>query len=107
MVNPYQQIYKSKLITNNSVELFIKSIQKEIFNSNNLKKTRNNDNKEEKLALKEIISWDEKVIHVQDKGSRFVVLETNIYIEKVEHQINRSSFEKLDADPTVNNWLEK
>ena len=58
-------------------------------------------------------SWNEKVIRVQDKGSRFVVLDTNNYIEKVEHQINRSSFDKRDADPSpkfkekVNNWLEK
>ena len=58
-------------------------------------------------------SWNDKVIRVQDKGSRFVVLDTNSYIEKVEHQINRSSFDKLDADPSpkfkekVNNWLEK
>ena len=55
----------------------------------------------------------DEVIRVQDKGSRFVVLGNNSYIEKVEHQINRSSFDKLDADPTpkfkeeVNNWLEK
>ena len=58
-------------------------------------------------------SCDDKVIRVQDKVSRFVVLDTNSYIEKVEHQINRSSFDKLDADPSpnfkekVNNWLEK
>ena len=58
-------------------------------------------------------SWDDKVIRVQDKGSRFVVLDTNSFIEKVEHQINRSSFDKLDTDPSpkfkkkVNNWSEK
>ena len=58
-------------------------------------------------------SWDDKVIHVQDKGSRFIVLDTNSYIEDAEHQINRSSFDKLDADPSpkfkekVSNWLEK
>ena len=58
-------------------------------------------------------SWNDKVIRVRDNGSRFVVLETDSYIEKVEHQINRSSFDKLDADPSlkfkekVNNWLEK
>ena len=57
--------------------------------------------------------WNDKVIHVQDKGSRLAVLDTNSYIEKVEHQINRSSFDKLDADPSskfkekVNNWLKK
>ena len=58
-------------------------------------------------------SWNDKVICIQDKGSRFVVLDTNSYIEKDEHQTNRSSFDKLDADPRpkfkekVNNWLEK
>ena len=111
--NPYQQLYRSKPSTNNSVELFIKSIEKELFNPNNIRKTRNNLNKEEKLALKEMKSWDDKVIHVQDKGSRLVVLDTNNYIEKVEHQINRISFDKLDADQSpkfkekVSNWLEK
>ena len=111
--NPYQQLYRSKPSTNNSVELSIKSIEKELFNSDNIRKTRNNLNKKEKLAFKEIKSRDDKVIRVQDKGSRFVVLDTNSYIEKVDHQINRSFFDKLDADPSpkfkekVNNWLEK
>ena len=42
-----------------------------------------------------------------------MVLDTNSYTEKVEHQINKSSFDKLDADPSpefkekVNNWLEE
>ena len=112
-INPYQQIYRSKPSANNSVELFIKSIEKELFNPNNIKKTRNNLNKEEKLALKAMKSWNDKVIRVQDKGSRFVFLDANSYIEKIEHQINRSSFDKLDANPSfkfkekVNNWFEK
>ena len=58
-INPYQQLYRSKPSTNNSVELFIKSIEKELFNPNNIKKTRNNLNKEEKLALKEMKSWND------------------------------------------------
>ena len=108
--NPYQQLYRSKPSTNNSVELFIKSIEKELFKRNNIRKIQNNVNKEEKLALIEMKPWDDKVIRVQDKGLRFVVLDTNSYIE---HQINRSSFDKRDADPSpnfkeeVNNWLEK
>ena len=58
-------------------------------------------------------SWDDKVMQVQNKGSRFIVLDTNSCAEKVGHQINRSSFDKHDADPSpkfkekVNNWLEK
>ena len=98
--NLYQQLYRSKPRTNNSVELFIKSIVKELFKPRNVRKIRNNLNKEEKLALKKIKSGDDKVIRVQDKGSRFLVLDTNSYIEKVQHQINRSPFDKLDADPS-------
>ena len=47
---------------------------------------------------------------VQDKGSRFVVLDNEDYVKKVEHQI---SFQRLEYDPTksfdvkVNTWIEK
>ena len=54
--------------------------------------------KNEKLALKEIKSWEDKVIHVQDKGSWFVVLLNNDYETKVQHQIERSSFTETDID---------
>ena len=37
---------------------------------------------------------------MQDKGSRFVVLDNEDYIKKVEHQINKSSFQRLEYDPT-------
>ena len=64
-------------------------------------------------ALKEIKSGEDKVIRVQDKGSRFVVLSTCDYVGKVDHQINRSLYGRLDEDPSpefkqkVNNWLDK
>ena len=83
-----------------NLELFIDTIEKEIFNPKNIRKTRNNFNKNEKVALKEIKSWEDKVIRVQDKSSRFVVLNSCDYIEKVELQINRSSFSRLDEDPS-------
>ena len=108
-----KQLYKSKQSNNSSLELFIDTIEKEIFNPKNIRKTRNNLNKDEKAALKEIKSWEDKVIRVQDKGSRFVVLNTSDYVEKVEHQINRSSFSRLDVDripefkQKVNSWLNK
>ena len=50
---------------------------------------------------------------MQNKGVKFEVLDTNSHIKKVEHHINRSSFDKLDADPSptfkenVSNWIEK
>ena len=47
---------------------------------------------------------------VQDKGSRFVILDNEDYVKKVEHQI---SFQRLEYNPTksfdvkVNTWVEK
>ena len=38
--------------------------------------------KEEKLALKDMKTQEDKVIQVQDKGSRFVVLKSNNYVKK-------------------------
>ena len=61
--------------------------------------------KEKKAALKDIRNWDKNVVRVQDKGSRFVVLDNEDYIKKVEHQINRSSFQRLEYDPTKNTTL--
>ena len=58
-------------------------MENDLFNPNNIRKPRNNLNKNEKLALKEIKSQDDKVIHVQDKGLPFVVLSNNYYESKV------------------------
>ena len=50
---------------------------------------------------------------MQDKGSRFVVLDNQDYVEKIEYQLGRSSFEELDQDPSnlfseeVNLWIQK
>ena len=63
--------------------------------------------------MKEIRNWDEQTIRIQDKGSRFVILDNLDYKEKVQKQINRSSFEKNSENPNkiyekrVNTWIEK
>ena len=51
MLNPYQQLYRFKRTTNNSVKLFIKSTEKELFNPNNIKQIQNNLNKKRKTSL--------------------------------------------------------
>ena len=71
-------------------------MENDLFNPSNIRKPRKNLNKNEKLALKEMKSWDDKVICVQDKGSRFVVLSNNDYESKVQHEIERSSFTETD-----------
>ena len=63
--------------------------------------------------MEEIRNWDEQTIRIQDKGSRFVVSDNSSDEEKVQHQINRSSFEKISENPNkiyekrVNIWIEK
>ena len=50
---------------------------------------------------------------MQDKGSRFVVIDNQDYIEKIEYQLGRSSFEELDHylsklfSEKVNLWIQK
>ena len=73
------RLYRSKEIKCKSLELFIEAMENDLFNPSNIRKPRNNLNKNEKLALKEIKSWDDKVIRMQDKGSRFVILSNNDY----------------------------
>ena len=60
-----------------------RKLEKDLFNSENVKKVRHNLSKDEKAALKDIRYWDKNVARVQDKGSRFVVLENEDYIKKV------------------------
>ena len=50
---------------------------------------------------------------LQNKGSRFVVLDNQDNIERIDYQLGRSSFEELDHDPSksfsekVKLWIQK
>ena len=52
-------------------------------------------------------------MRLQDKGSRFVILDRQDYIDKVESNLNDGSLDVLPSDPsiifteTVKNWGEK
>ena len=86
---------------------------KDLFNPTSLVLTRTNISKRDQNALKEIKSWKEQTIRVQDKDSRFIILENRDYEKKVENLIERSSFKQLSQDPSeqfemkVNSWIEK
>ena len=109
----FAPLYRSKKTDSKDLEMFIKKIEKDLFNPENVKKVRHNLSKNEKAARKDIRNYDKNVVRVQCKGSRFVVLDNEDYVKKVEHQINRSSFQRLEYDPTksfevkVKTWIEK
>ena len=92
------RLFRLKETKCKSLEFFIQTMQNDLFNPSNIQKPRSNLNNNEKIALKEIKSWDDKVICVQDKSSRFVVLSNNDYESKAQHQIERSSFTEKDID---------
>ena len=92
-------MYKSKPTSNKNLELFMENLEKDLINPKNVKKFQHNITREEQIALKEIRNWDEQTIRIQDKGSRFVILDNLDYEEKVQHQINRSSFQKISENP--------
>ena len=62
--------------------MFIKKIEKDLFNPGNVKKVRHNLSKDVKAGLKDISYWDKNVARVQDKGSRFAVLDNEDYIKR-------------------------
>ena len=109
----YGPLYNSKPTNNRSLELFIDNIEKDLFNPTPLVSARPNISKREQNALKEIKSWKDQTIRIQDKGSRFVILENRDYEQKIIYQIERNSFKQLPQDPRkqfemkVNNWIEK
>lgn len=95
------------------VELFLNNVRKDILEQGNLRKPGDNLTKEERLALRSLKQSD-NIIRIQDKGSRFVILNWQEYHSKILGQLNNSlHYDKVDSDPTldhfdqVKNWGRK
>ena len=69
--------------------------------------------KKKKNALKNIQDNELTSYRVQDKESRFLVLDNEDYIENINYQLGGSSFEEFDYDPSkvfserVTLWIQK
>ena len=80
-------------------ESFIEKVDHGIFQSTNYnKKVFHNITTEERIALKEIKTWENCCASVQDKSSRCVVLLNEDYCLKVNTKIERGSFITLPRD---------
>ena len=44
-------------------------------------------NKNERKAMKKIKKWDNRIVRLQDKGSRFIILDRLTYCEKISHNM--------------------
>lgn len=102
-----------------AVEAFLTKVKNDIFADTSYKHVKDNLSDSERTALKwwqNNILFDkdsEICIRMQDKGTRFVVVDKKEDISKAENQIARSSFDKIDHDLTkkhisiVKKWANK
>ena len=105
--------YRGSRSKSNCFEAFVEAVEKDIFNPNNIRKGHQNLTVNEKNAMQNIISWEDKTVRLQDKGGRFVVLSNDDYCSKVEEQIARSFLTEVESNLSstfegeVNQWIEK
>ena len=79
-------------------------MKNDILNPANLRTTKDNLTREERLALRSLKS-SENVIRIQDKGSRFVVLSQQEYQNKILGQLNNDlHYDTIDSDPTLDHF---
>ena len=79
-----------------SLETFIGLLGKDLFEPSNYNKIKGNITTEERKALKSIQSNELRSYQLQDKGSLFLFLDNQDYIEKINYLF--CSFEEFDHD---------
>ena len=81
------------------LELFLSNIRKDVLNPNSIKFTKDNLSKREQIAIRKLKN-STTVIRIQDKGSRFVLLSSPDYEEKMfSHLNNELHYNQLQSDP--------
>ena len=85
-----------------------------MFNPNNIRSIPDNLSPGERRALSTLREIDGLTIKIQDKGSKFVVIDTDDYEAKMKEQLrNPLHYEKLDSDPSkdfvnvISQWSKK
>ena len=105
--------YRKDKTNINSLETFIELAENDIFKPDNYRPVKSSITKEDREALKNIKIDSTRSYRIQDKGSRFVILDNDDYIEKIDYQLKRTLFSELNDDPSndfeinVIIWIEK
>ena len=93
--------FRLKTTRSHYLEAFIEKVEQSIFQPTNYnKKVFHNITGEERTLLKEIKTWENCCVRVQDKGSSFVILVNEDDCLKVNTQLERGSFINLPRDVT-------
>ena len=110
---PGKKSWKPPISKFPELELFLSNVRKDIFNPRNIRKSQDNLSKGERSALKELKNSD-VTIRIQDKGSRFALINSNEYNDKMLGQLNNPlHYKVLNSDPTtkhlgvVEQWCSK
>ena len=88
--------YRKEKTNINSLEIFAELVENDIFKPNNYKRIKYDISNQERNTLKDKQKDTSKTCRIQDKGSRFVVLDSDSDIEKIDRQ----PFKQLDYKPS-------
>ena len=102
-----QSLWTPPKSNSNEIKTFISLVENDLFQDNSRKRNSSNLSQDEKKVLKDwrknvLFKKDSgKVMHLQDKENRFIIVDKQTDCEKANEQIERSSFLKIDCDPTT------
>ena len=71
-------------------ELFLEFVERDIFHPDNAK-FKCNLTTDERNAMRDLVNNKDIVIRIQDKGSRFVLLNSTDYVDKMEEIISMTT----------------
>ena len=92
--------YRKDKININSLETFTELLENDISRPDDYRRIRSNSIQEERETLKNIQRDSTRSYRIQDKCSRFIILDNDDYTEKIDYQLRRSSFSELNDDPS-------
>ena len=92
--------YRKDKININSLETFTELLENDISRPDDYRRIRSNSTQEERETLKNIQRDSTRSYRIQDKCSRFIILDNDDYTEKIDYQLRRSSFSELNDDPS-------
>ena len=110
---PGKKAWKPPISKFPELELFLSSVRKDILNPRKIRNSQDNLSKGERSALRELKNSD-VTIRIQDKGSRFALINSKEYNDKMLGQLNNPlHYKVLKSNPTtkhlslVEQWCSK
>ena len=82
-----------------ALETFLAAVENKLFDAERAgREPKASISRAENMALCQLRKSKDIVVRLQDKGSRFVILDRNDYIDKVESNLSDGSFDILSSD---------